>query len=54
MDIADALLSLQDLRDDSVDQPTEKETLMPIGGGNLPIDVAPVPLELNQVKWTML
>ena len=50
MDIADALLSLQDLHDDSVDQPTEKETLMPIGGGNLPIDVAPVPLELNQVQ----
>ena len=29
---------------------TENETLMPIGGNNLPIDVAPVPIELNQVQ----
>ena len=29
---------------------TENETLMPIGGKNLPIDVAPVPIELNQVQ----
>ena len=50
MDAVDALLSLQDLRDDSVDQPTENETLMPIGGGNLPVDVALVPIELNQVQ----
>ena len=28
----------------------ENEILMPIGGGNLPIDVAPVPIELNQVQ----
>ena len=29
---------------------TENETLMPIGGNNLPIDVAPVPIELSQVQ----
>ena len=29
---------------------TENETLMPIGGKNLPIYVAPVPIELNQVQ----
>ena len=29
---------------------TENETLMPIGGKNLPIDVAPVPIEINQVQ----
>ena len=49
MDVVDALLSLSTLRDDSVDLLTENETLMPIGGGNLPIDVAPVLLELDQV-----
>ena len=50
MDVLDALLSLQELHDDSVNQLTENEMLMPIGGGNLPIDVAPVPIELNQVQ----
>ena len=49
MDAVDALLSLQDLRDDTVELPTENEQLMPIGGANLLIDVAPVPLELDQV-----
>ena len=29
---------------------TENETLMPIGGNNLPIDVAPVPIKLNKVQ----
>ena len=29
---------------------TENETLMPIGGNNLPIDVAPVPIALSQVQ----
>ena len=29
---------------------TENETLMPIGGKNLPIDVAPVRIELNQAQ----
>ena len=28
----------------------DNETLMPIGGKNLPINIAPVPIELNQVK----
>ena len=29
---------------------TENETLMPIGGNSLPIDVAPVRIELSQVQ----
>ena len=29
---------------------TENETLMPIGGKNLPIDVAPVPIEINHIQ----
>ena len=42
MDAVDALLSLSTLHDNSVDQLTENKILMPIGGGNLPIDVAQV------------
>lgn len=50
MDAVDALLSLSTLRDDSVDQLMENKILMPIGGGNLQIDAAPVPLELDQAQ----
>ena len=50
MDTVDALLSLQDLRDDTVDPLNENAQLMSIGGVNLPVDAAPVPLELDQVQ----
>ena len=50
LDAVDALLSLSGIRDDSVDPTTENEQIMPIGGSNLPVDVAPVPIELGQVQ----
>ena len=50
MDVVDALLSLSSVRDDSEDPTLENEQLMPIGGANLPVDAAPVPIELGQVQ----
>ena len=52
MDAVDALLSLQDLHDDTKDDdPVNENTeLMPIGGVNLPVDVALVPIELDQIQ----
>ena len=50
MDVVDALLSLLSVRDDSEDSTLENEQLMPIGGVNLPVDAAPVPIELSQVQ----
>ena len=50
MDAVDALLSLSRIRDESVDPTAENELLMPISGANLPLDVAPVPIELGQVE----
>ena len=50
LDAVDALLSLSGIRDESADPTTENELLMPIGGANLPLDVAPVPIELGQVE----
>ena len=52
MDTVDALLSLQDLRDDTKDDNpvNENAELMPIGGVNLPVDVASVSIELDQVQ----
>ena len=51
LDAVDALLSLSGIRDKSADPTMENELLMPIGGANLPLDVAPVPIEL--VKWRL-
>ena len=50
MDVVDALLSLSGVQDDGKDQTLENEQLMPIGGANLPVDVAPVPIALGQVQ----
>ena len=50
MDGVDALLSLSSVRDDSKDPTLENEQIMPIGGLNLPVDVAPVPIELGQIQ----
>ena len=50
MDVVDALLSLLSVRDDDDDPTLENEQLMPIGGVNLPVDAAPVPIELGQVQ----
>ena len=50
MDVVDALLSLSSVRDDSEDPTLENEQLMPIGGANLPVDTAPVPIKLGQVQ----
>ena len=50
LDAVDALLSLSRIRDESADPTTENELLMPIGGANLPLDVAPIPIELGQVE----
>ena len=50
MDVVDALLSLSSVQDDGKDPTLENEQLMPIGGVNLPVDAAPVPIELGQVQ----
>ena len=50
MDVVDALLSLSGVQDDGEDPTLENVQLMPIGGGNLPVDVAPVPIALGQVQ----
>ena len=50
MDAVDALLSLSSVWDDSKDPTLENEQIMPIGGLNLPVDVAPVPIELGQIQ----
>ena len=38
------------VRDNSEDLTLENEQLMPIGRANLPVDAAPVPIELSQVQ----
>ena len=43
LDAVDALLSLSGIQDENADPTTENELLMPIGGANLPLDVAPCP-----------
>ena len=41
---ASMLLSLGDTRDDTLDEDDENAQLMPIGGVNIPVDIAPQPL----------
>ena len=50
LDAVDALLSLSGIRDENADPTMENKLLMPIGGANLPLDVAPVLIELGQVE----
>ena len=50
MDVVDVLLSLSGVQDDDGDSTLENEQLMPIGGSNLPMGVAPVPIGLGQVQ----
>ena len=44
MDAAAALLSLGEIRDDTLDDNNENAELMPIGGPNVPLDIAPQPI----------
>ena len=44
MDAAAALLSLGEIRDDTLDNNNEKVELMPIGGPNVPLDIALQPI----------
>ena len=47
---ASTLLSLGDTHDDTLDDDDENAQLMPIGGINVPVDIAPEPLRLDQVS----
>ena len=44
MDAAAALLSLGEIRDDTLDDNNENAELMPIGGLNVPLDIVPQPI----------
>ena len=48
-DAAETLLSLGEARDDTLDDDDENAMLMPIGGPNPVVDVAPEPIRLDQV-----
>ena len=50
LEAASTLLSLGDMFEDTLDEEEEKALLMPIGGANVPEDVAPQPLQLDQVS----
>ena len=50
MDAAATLLSLGEVRDDTLDDDDENAELMPIGGPNIAVDVAPEPIRLDQVS----
>ena len=50
MDAAAALLSLGEIRDDILDDNNENAELMPIGGPNLPVDITPQPIHLDQLS----
>ena len=49
MDAAAALLSLGEIRDDTLEDDNNAE-LMPIGGRNVAVDAAPEPIRLDQVS----
>ena len=44
MDVAAALLSLGEMRNDTLDDNNENAELMPIRGPNVPLDIAPQPI----------
>ena len=51
LDVANALLSLGDSLESTLDTIDDNADLMPVGGGtNAPIDVAPEPLRLDQIS----
>ena len=50
LEAASTLLSLGDTRDDMLEDDDENTQLMPIGGVNVPEDIAPEPLRLDQVS----
>ena len=50
IDAAETLLSLGEVRDDTLDHDDENAVLMPIGGPNVTVDVAPEPIRLDQVN----
>ena len=50
LEAASTLLSLGDTLEDTLDEGDENALLMPIGGANVPEDVAPQPLRLDQVS----
>ena len=50
IDPAETLLSLGEVRDDTLDHDDENAVLMPIGGPNVTVDVAPEPIRLDPVN----
>ena len=50
LEAASTLLSLGDTLEDTLDEGEENALLMPIGGANVPEDVTPQPLRLDQVS----
>ena len=50
LEVANTLLSLVEARDDTLEDDTENNMLMLIGGANAPIDAAPEPIWLNQIS----
>ena len=50
LEAASALLSLGDTLEDTTDEGDENALLMPVGGANVPEDVAPQPLWLDQIS----
>ena len=50
LEATSALLSLGDTLEDTTDEGDKNALLMPIGGANVPEDVAPQPLRLDQIS----
>ena len=48
MDAVAALLSLGEMGNDTLDDNNENAELMPIGGQNVPLDITPQPIQLDQ------
>ena len=50
MDAVAVLLSLGEMGNDTLDDNNENAELMPIGGQNVPLDIAPQPIQLDQLN----
>ena len=50
MDAATTLLSLGEMRNDTLDDNNENAELMPIRGPNVPLDITPQPIRLDQLS----
>ena len=50
MDVVTALLSLGEMGNNTLDDDNENDELMPIGGQNVPLDIAPQPIRLDQLN----